>query len=117
MLGRLGKALAGLILTREALEAVKKVKQEGHSLPQKNRHHQRVLSPLQPMIQAIPEGTLSEVRSPDKETIQTREELIKRALEIHASQQRILSELDPESLEKLREMAMLALLNDGPLKH
>lgn len=107
MLKFVGKALAGLVLTKEAQEAV------GHIAKAKVIP----FSPSFPFPKLDAEGELAVATAPliDEPKVD-RAELIRQAMSVRASKQGVLADLDAESRAKLVALAMKALLNEGPLK-
>ncbi len=96
----IGKALARLVLTREARRAV------GRRVGGKR------LQTLtgKPAAQAAAEAQAQAVVTPD------RAELIRQAMKVRAAKQSILADLDDETRAKLVATAMRALLNEGRKK-
>ena len=115
MLKFVGKALAGLVLTKEAQEAVGQLKVTP-------------FTPTFPFPSVEPESKLklatsngvsvgASAATPPAETPKSnRDELIRNAMSIRASKQGVLADLDSDSRAKLVALAMKALLNEGPLK-
>ncbi len=115
MLKFVGKALAGLVLTKEAQEAV------GHIAKVKVTP----FSPTFPFPGSDAETAVGATATSTAMTAETptatapkvdRAELIRHAMSVRAAKQGVLADLDPESRSKLVALAMRALLNEGPLK-
>ena len=110
MLKFIGKALAGMVLTKEAREAasgltdraVRNAVQKMHNGPGK-------LPEVPPLAGADAQGQAVE-------PVPDRAELIRRAMQVRAAQQTVLAELNPEDRAKLQATAMRAFLNEGKSK-
>lgn len=100
----IGRALAGLVLTKDAQKAVGQINTGlGKNKPK---------SPFAARDQAI-----AEAQSQGKDLITPdRAELIRQAMQVRAAKQTILADLDDESRSKLVATAMKALLNEGRSK-
>ncbi len=102
----IGKALAGLVLTKDAQKAVGRIQigsGAGKSKPK---------SPFEAREQAIAgaQKDAQELVTPD------RAELIRQAMKVRAAKQTILANLDDETRSKLVAAAMKALLKESPDK-
>ncbi|HIJ38631.1 MAG TPA: hypothetical protein HPP80_07005 [Rhodospirillaceae bacterium] len=98
----IGKALTGLVLTKEAREAAEQIAVAKGLLPaQPAGQPDEATDPAEPAEQAS--GT-------------DRAALIRQAMQVRAAKQTILSDLDDETRAKLVAVAMKALLNEGRTK-
>lgn len=112
MLRFLGKAMAGLVLTKDGRKAAA-------DLAAAKTRGKAVKAP--PAKAAAPakaaEGkaaAIAELQSQAKDLVTPeRAELIRRAMEVRAAKQTILADLSDESRAKLVATAMKALLNEG----
>lgn len=104
MLRFIGKALAGLVLTKDAQKAVGQI-QIGSG---NGKAKAKAKSPFDAREQAI-----AEVQK-DAQSLVTpdRAELIRQAMQVRAAKQKILANLDDETRGKLVAAAMKALLNE-----
>jgi hypothetical protein len=101
MLKFIGKALAGLVLTKDAQKAAGQIQISGGKTKPK--------SPFDDRAQAVSEmqKDAQGLVTPD------RAELIRQAMKVRAAKQTILADLDDETRGKLVAAAMKALLNEG----
>jgi len=101
MFGKLGRAITGLMLTREAKEAM-----EQHAA------EKRYIEALQ--SQVARERVLSQVREQSRDFVTSdRADLIRNAMQVRKAKQTVLADLSDEERAKLVALAMKALLNEG----
>ena len=104
----LGKALASMVLTKEARDvAGVAAKHAVRNAVQKINNDPGKLSELQPPALADGQAPAPAPTQPD------RAELIRRAMEVRASKQSLLAELKPEERAKLEATAMRAFLGES----
>lgn len=94
----IGKALAGLVLTKEGREAASQLAVAKGLLPK---------PPPSGDDEAGPD------EAPGRAMTSDRAELIRQAMAVRAAKQEILADLDDETRAKLVGLAMKALLNEG----
>jgi hypothetical protein len=106
MLKFIGKALAGMVLTKEAREAA-----GGLTDRAVQKAVQKVVGGKFPDAQ---EQGVADVPVPTvAPAVPDRAELIRRAMEVRAAQQTVLADLKPEERAKLTATAMRAFLNES----
>jgi len=108
MLNFLGKALAGMVLTKEAREAAGDLTDRAVHKAVQKMVGGKLVDPL--------EQPLAEVPVPTAAPVVDRAELIRRAMEVRAAQQSVLADLKPEDRAKLTATAMRAFLNESKHK-
>lgn len=111
MLKFIGKALAGMVLTKEAREAAGGLaKSAVRNATQK----------MQPGCQAAPDAQQQAIGQVQAQAAQIvtpdRAELIRRAMEVRAAKQSLLADLNDEDRAKLVATAMRAFLTEGKPK-
>lgn len=111
MLKFIGKALAGMVLTKEAREAAGGLaKSAVRNATQK----------MQPGGQAAPDDKQQAIGQAQAQAAQIvtpdRAELIRRAMEVRAAKQSLLADLNDEDRAKLVATAMRAFLTEGKPK-
>ena len=109
MLKFLGKALAGMVLTKEAREAASDLTDRAVHKAVQKVVGDKFLDAETQALSDVPVPTAAPA-APD------RAELIRRAMEVRAAQQSVLAELKPEDRAKLTATAMRAFLNEGKPK-
>ena len=108
----LGKALASMVLTKEAREVAGGLaKHAVRNATQKIGPGKLPDAALQAVGEAPAQGT--EAAAPDAVD---RAELIRRAMEVRASKQSLLAELKPEERARLEATAMRAFLGESKSK-
>ena len=114
MLKFIGKALAGMVLTKEAREVAGPLAQ--HAVRQAAQKIVPGAVKL-PEAPALPEGGAVPVADFQAQAAAVakldRAALIRQAMEVRAAKQIVLSELSPEDRNRLTETAMRAFLNES----
>jgi hypothetical protein len=100
----IGKALAGLVLTKGAQRAVGRIGKGG------TNRQTTVSAAARQRAMATAEARASDLVTAD------RAELIRQAMKVRAAKQTILAELDDETRGRLVATAMRAFLNEGRKK-
>jgi len=104
-----GKALAGMVLTKEARQAAADLAQSALKNAGKKTNttpsEQGAVDPLAPAAVLLPQVAPTE-----------RSELIRQAMQVRAAKQTVLAELDEKDRAKLVETAMRAFLNESKPK-
>ncbi|HIJ61097.1 MAG TPA: hypothetical protein HPQ04_00245 [Rhodospirillaceae bacterium] len=101
----IGKALAGLVLTKEAREAANQLAVAKGLLPKSPPADDEPAA--EDLLSAATTMARAEQATPD------RAELIKQAMKVRAAKQVILADLDDATRAKLVAVAMKAMLNEG----
>ena len=112
MLKFIGKALAGMVLTKEAREAAGGLaKSAVRNATQKMQVGQPAPDAKEQAIaEAQAQAQAAQIVTPD------RAELIRRAMEVRAAKQSLLADLNDEDRAKLVATAMRAFLSEGKPK-
>ena len=113
MLKFIGKALAGMVLTKEAREVAGPLAQ--HAVRQAT---QKILPPaVKPPEAPVPAGNAVPVADFQAQAAAVakldRAALIRQAMEVRAAKQSVLAELSDEDRTRLTETAMRAFLNES----
>jgi hypothetical protein len=103
MLKVIGKALAGMVLTKEARQAAGDLAQAA------------LKNALKKPTEGAPEAT-PDLSVPAAPALSGRAELIRQAMQVRAAKQSVLAELDEKDRAKLMETAMRAFLNESKSK-
>ena len=112
----IGKALAGLVLDKDAQASIKRPsgKQSSGKQPAAGK---KKTQPGKPVAPSAKDAAIAQVQSQAKGLMTAdRAALIQNAMKVRAAKQTILAELDDESRAQLVAMAMLALLKEAPKK-
>lgn len=109
----LGKALASMVLTKEAREVA------GGLAKHAVRNAAQKMGPGKlpdAIVQAVADAPAEGAAAPAAPAAVDRAELIRRAMQVRASQQSLLAELKPEERARLEATAMRAFLGESKSK-